>query len=91
MNNNNSEEYQLILNHIRTSARVSLIEGCVIVPTILMTARYLSMPLDIVEAVYEELQALGMIRSISEFEYCAGSYFSYTDKLRHQVKELLLN
>ena len=89
--NNQTEEYQLISNYIRTSARVSLIEGCVIVPTILMTARYLTMPLDIVQAVYEELVALGIIRSISEFEYCAGSYFSYTDKLRHNVKELLLN
>ena len=80
MNSNN----QTVLNYLQKRARVHY-SGEVIIPPVIAVSEALKIPLEEVEAIYQELLERCVIRQFSDFEFVIAHEFPMTDQIRMKI------
>ena len=80
MNNN----YQTVLNYLQKRVRVHF-TGEVIIPPVIAVSEALKIPLEEVEAIYQELLERCVIRQFSDYEFVIAHEFPMTDQIRMKI------
>ena len=79
-----SNNYQTVLNYLQKRVRVHY-TGEVIIPPIVAVSEALGIPLEEVEAIYQELLERCVIRQFSDYEFVIDHEFPMTDQIRMKI------